>query len=298
MKKMLALLLGLFAAHVLQAQEADTLNIPNAILIKRIPYVVNGHKLQNLDIYITKNATKPMPLLIWIHGGAWEGGLKKWIDPAYLLNSGYAIASIDYRFSGDAIFPAQVIDCNEAALFLWDHATEYGFDKSKFIIGGGSAGGHLSSLIGLSANNNKTEFYNNIKRSRQIKYKAIVDFYGPSDLNVVHGKATAMDYDSENSALTRLLGHPTLERPDIAAQASPVTYIDKNDPPIIILHGDADDIVPFWESKLFYSKLRLAGVQAELVKLAGAGHGGAQFSSKETQKKLNDFLINALHQDK
>lgn len=275
------------------AQESDTLTIPNTTLIKRIPYVVNGHKLQNLDIYIPKNAKGPMPLLIWIHGGAWEGGLKKWIDPAYLLNTGYAIASLDYRSSADAIFPAQVIDCNEAALYLWEHAAEYNFDKTKFIIGGGSAGGHLASLIGLSANNNMTAFYNDIKKSRQVKYKAIVDFYGPSDLNAVHGKATSMDYDSENSALTRFLGHPTLERPDIAAKASPVTYMDKNDPPIIILHGDTDDIVPFWESKLFYSKLKLAGVTAELVKLPGSGHGGPAFASAETQKTLNDFLQRA-----
>lgn len=293
-KKVTVLCSLFFTGLVATAQEPDTLALPNTQLIRNIPYVANGHQLQNFDLYIPKNAKKPMPVLLWIHGGAWEGGLKKWIDPAYLLNSGYAIASIDYRFSNTAIFPAQVQDCNEAIYFIWKNAEKYNLDRTKFIIGGGSAGGHLSSLIGLSANNKMADFYNGIAKSKDIKFKAILDFYGPADLNVVHGKATTMDYDSENSALTRLLGFATLDRPDIAKKASPVTYIDKNDPPILILHGDADDIVPFWESRQFHSWLKLAGVKTELIKLAGAGHGGDAFASAETQKKVNDFLTEAL----
>ena len=276
------------------AQEPDTLALANTKLIRNIPYVVNGHKLQNFDLYIPKNATKPMPVLLWIHGGAWEGGLKKWIDPAYLINSGYAIASIDYRFSNTAIFPAQIQDCNEAIYFIWKNAAKYNIDRTKLIIGGGSAGGHLASLIGLSTNNNIADFYNGISKSKDIKFKAILDFYGPADLNVVHGKATSMDYDSENSALTRFLGFATLDRPDVAKKASPVTYIDKSDPPILILHGDADDIVPFWESRQFNSWLTLAGVKSQLIKLDGAGHGGPTFASEETQRKVNDFLTAAL----
>jgi len=276
------------------AQEPDTLALANTKLIRNIPYVVNGHKLQNFDLYIPKNATKPMPVLLWIHGGAWEGGLKKWIDPAYLINSGYAIASIDYRFSNTAIFPAQIQDCNEAIYFIWKNAAKYNIDRTKLIIGGGSAGGHLASLIGLSTNNNVAYFYNGISKSKDIKFKAILDFYGPADLNVVHGKATSMDYDSENSALTRFLGSATLDRPDVAKKASPVTYIDKGDPPILILHGDADDIVPFWESRQFHSWLTLAGVKSQLIKLDGAGHGGPAFASEETQRKVKDFLTTAL----
>jgi acetyl esterase/lipase len=283
-----------FISLVGTAQESDTLALPNTRLIKNIPYVVNGHQLQNFDLYLPKNVNKPIPVLLWIHGGAWEGGLKKWIDPAFLVNDGYAIASIDYRFSNTAIFPAQVQDCNEAIYFIWKNAGKYNLDRSKFIIGGASAGGHLASLIGLSTNNNVSDFYNGITKSKSIKFKAILDFYGPADLNVVHGKATTMDYDSEGSALTRFLGAATLDRPDIAAKASPVKYIDKQDPPILILHGDADDIVPFWESKQFYSWLKLAGVKSELITLPGAGHAGPAFSSPEIQKKVNAFLNSVL----
>ena len=271
-------------------QEPDTLSLPNTRLIKNIPYVVNGHKLQNFDLYIPKDAKKPMPVLLWIHGGAWEGGFKKWIDPTFLIKSGFAIASIDYRFSDTAIFPAQIQDCNEAIYFIWKNAAQYNLDRTKFIVGGGSAGGHLASLIGLSTNDKIADFYTDINKSKAIKFRAILDFYGPADLNVVHGKATTMDYDSEGSALTRLLGFPTLDRPDLAKKASPVTYIDKNDPPILILHGDADDIVPFWESRQFYSWLKLAGVKTELFKIEGAGHAGPAFSSPATEKKVNEFL--------
>jgi acetyl esterase/lipase len=272
------------------AQEADTLALPNTRLIKNIPYVVNGHKLQNFDLYLPKDAKKPMPVLLWFHGGAWEGGLKKWIDPVFLLKSGYAIASIDYRFSDSAIFPAQVKDCNEAIYYIWKNAAKYNLDPNHLVIGGGSAGGHLASLIGLSTNNKMPEFYNDITKSKAIKFKAILDFYGPSDLNSVHGKATPFDYDSKNSALTRFLGFESLERPDVAKKASPVSYIDKNDPPILIIHGDADDVVPHWESKQFHSWLKLAGVRAELVTIPGAGHAGPAFSSVEIEKKVNAFL--------
>lgn len=271
-------------------QEPDTLSLPNTRLIKNIPYVVNGHKLQNFDLYIPKDAKKPMPVLLWIHGGAWEGGFKKWIDPTFLIKSGFAIASIDYRFSDTAVFPAQIQDCNEAIYYIWKNAAQYNLDRTKLIVGGGSAGGHLASLIGLSTNDKIADFYTDINKSKAIKFRAILDFYGPADLNVVHGKATTMDYDSEGSALTRLLGFPTLDRPDLAKKASPVTYIDKNDPPILILHGDADDIVPFWESRQFYSWLKLAGVKTELFKIAGAGHAGPAISSPATEKKVNEFL--------
>ncbi len=287
-------LVALLIATNLYAQEVDTLALQNVKLLRNIPYVANGHKQQNFDLYLPKDVKKPMPLILWIHGGAWEGGMKKWIDVGYLAERGYAIASIDYRYSQHAKFPAQAVDCNEAIYYLWSHAKEYGFDTDRFIIGGGSAGGHLASLIGLSYNNNVSRFYNDISKSKKIKFKAILDFYGPADFNVVHGKATEFDYDGEASALTRLLGVNALDRPDVAAFASPVTYIDKNDPPILIVHGDADPLVPFWESRQFYSRLKLAGVDAELVKLPGVGHAGGAFSAPDIQQKVTAFLNRVL----
>jgi len=278
------------------AQYKDTLTIAGSTEYKEIPYLKNGLKQQNLDLYIPDSAKKPMPLIIWIHGGGWNGGYKGWIEIPYLIKQGYAIASIEYRFSSVAHFPAQIIDCNEAAYFLWKNAAKYGLDTSRFVVGGGSAGGHLAALMGTSANNHISEFYNDIKKEGKVHIKAVLDYYGPSDLNVVHGRAAYLDYDGDNSAINMLIGARALERPDLAAIASPVTYIDKNDPPILIIHGDVDGFVPFWESQLFYSRLKLAGVNATLVKIVGANHAGPLFQAPDIQQKVTDFLNSVLKQ--
>jgi len=275
-------------------QYKDTLTISGSTEYKEIPYVKGGLKQQNLDLYIPDNAKKPMPVIVWIHGGAWAGGYKGWIEVPYLIKHGYAIASVEYRFSEIATFPAQIQDCNEAIYFLWKNAKKYGLDTSRFVVGGGSAGGHLAALIGLSQNNHVSEFYNDIKTEGKCQIKAVLDYYGPSDLNAAHGKSTVLDYDSEDSFLTKLLGANALDRPDLAAIASPVTYIDKNDPPILIVHGDVDGFVPFWESRLFYSKLKLAGVDATLIKITGANHAGPQFQAPDIQRQVIAFLSEVL----
>jgi acetyl esterase/lipase len=292
--KICLLIMPVFLFTHARAQYHDTLTIAGTKEYKEIPYLKNGHKAQNLDLYIPDSAKKPMPLIIWIHGGGWNGGYKGWIEIPYLAKLGYAIASVEYRFSSVAPFPAQVIDCNEAIYFLWKNAKKYGLDTSRFVVGGGSAGGHLSALIGLSANNHISEFYNDVDKEDKVHIRAVLDYYGPSDLNVVHGSAAALDYDGKNSALNMLLGAEALDRPDLAAIASPVTYIDKNDPPILILHGDVDGFVPFWESRLFYSRLKLAGVKTQLIKLPGVNHAGAAFQAPGIQQQVIAFLNEVL----
>jgi acetyl esterase/lipase len=270
----------------------DTLTLPHTHIMRNVPYGPNAR--QNFDLYTLIGAKKPMPLIVWIHGGGWTGGQKSWIEVFHLVQQGYAIASIDYRTSADAVFPAQVRDCNEAIYFLCKNAAKYGFDTSKIVIGGGSAGGHLSALIGTSSNNHVSEFYNDMDKEDKVHIRAVIDFYGPSDLNAVHGKASSIDYDSDSSVFTKLLGAQTLERPDLAAIASPATYIDKNDPPFLIIHGDMDTVVPFWESRLFYSRLKLAGVNATLIKVPGGGHTGPPFIKPDIQQKVTAFLDEVL----
>ena len=121
----------------------------NVIVKRNIPYVANGHVRQTLDLYIPV-AGHPVPLVVWVHGGAWKLGSKDWINVKYLIQQGYAIASVDYRFSGDAKFPAQIQDCNAALNFLMANAASYGIDPKRLVVGGGSAGGHLALLLGLA----------------------------------------------------------------------------------------------------------------------------------------------------
>ena len=148
-----------------------------ATVVTNIPYVDHPASRQNFDLYLPAKGDKPFPLIFWIHGGAWMIGFKDWDNVKYLVRHGYAIASIDYRMSADAKFPAQIQDCNTALNFILAHATNYGIDPRQFVVGGGSAGGHLALLLGLARNEPSFE------ADASIKPLAILDFFGPADFS-------------------------------------------------------------------------------------------------------------------
>lgn len=264
------------------------------ILHGNIPY--NNDTLQKhlLDIYLPANATGDVPLVIWVHGGGWLSN-DKYADMGYMkatiaeiLKSGYGLASIDYRFSTDAVFPAQIQDCNKAVAFLHENAKKYGLDKDRFALMGFSAGGHLASLMGLSKNNKVPGFFLP-KASKSFTFKAVVDFYGPAEL-VLFPKA-----DDPKSPEGILIGASPLDRPDLAKFASPVTYVDKNDPPFLIIHGEKDELVSPNHSKLLSGWLNSAGVQNELILVKDAPHFGPQFDVDAVRIKVMDFLKKELN---
>jgi len=241
-----------------------------------------------LDIYLPANAKGKLPLVIFIHGGGWLSN-DKYADMGYMkktvveiISNGYALASIDYRHSTQAIFPAQIQDCNRAVSFLYDNADKYGFDREHFAVMGFSAGGHLASLVSLSENDDIHAFYMP-GTSKLFSFKAVVDFYGPSELILFPG------YD-ENSPEALLIGAAPLERPDLAKAASPVTYVDKNDPPFLIIHGEKDELVSTKHSQLLSSWLSVTGVQNELIIVKDAPHFGVMFDSDELRNKVMNFL--------
>ena len=242
-----------------------------------------------LDIYLPADAKGKLPLVIFIHGGGWlsndkysdMGYMKKTV--AEIISSGFALASIDYRFSTQAVFPAQMLDCNRAISFLYDNAGKYAFDVNRFAVMGFSAGGHLASMVGLSKNNNIDSFFMP-GTTRTFSFKAVVDFYGPAELIMFPGAGDA------KSPEALLIGAAPLDRPDLARAASPVTYVDKNDPPFIIIHGEKDELVSPDQSRLLSSWLTLAGVQNELIIVQDAPHFGAMFDADEIRKKVIDFL--------
>jgi len=251
----------------------------------------NNDTLQKhlLDIYMPASTKGKVPLVILIHGGGWLSN-DKYADIGYMkktvagiISNGYALASIDYRFSTDAIFPAQILDCNRAVSFLYDNADKYGFDNSKFALIGFSSGGHLASLVGLSENNDITAFYMP-GTSISFSFKAVVDFYGPSELILFPGN------NDEKSPESLLIGAAPLKRPDLAKAASPVTYVDKNDPPFLIIHGEQDALVDPKQSLLLKAWLDLAGVQNELVIVKDAPHFGVMFDTDEIRNKVMNFF--------
>ena len=264
------------------------------ITYSNIPYAGDTLLKHLLDIYLPPHTKKDIPLIVWIHGGAWMLN-DKYSDMSYMQNtvksfidSGYALASIDYRYSTTAIFPAQIQDCNEAVEFLYEHAAKYHFDKNRIAVIGFSAGGHLASLMALSNNNEVKEFYppgNKIN----FKIRCAFDFYGPSDLVML---ATNPDtsVNNERNPVSILLGAMPVNRPDLAKIASPVTYVDKNDPPFLIVQGEKDESVPNTESKILSSWLTLAGVPNTLIIVPGAPHYGKMFDADYIREDIFKYL--------
>jgi acetyl esterase/lipase len=259
---------------------------------QNIAYANDTLKKHLLDVYLPANNKPKTPLLIWVHGGAWMMN-DKYADMGYMQNTlrsfiqkGYALASIDYRHSTTAIFPAQIQDCNQAIEFLYSHASDYKLDREKFVLMGFSAGGHLASLLALSNNNNIPEFYAN-KKKPSFTIKAVVDFYGPTNFLLFYGNA---DLTAPESPISILLGASPLKRPDLSNQASPVTYVDKNDQPFFIVHGEKDDQVPTAQSYLLKSYLELVGIKSELTIVKEAPHFGPMFDTEDIRNKLFTFL--------
>ena len=254
-----------------------------------IPYNNDTLKKHLLDIYVPSGAKGKVPLLVLIHGGGWIGN-DKYADMGYMpntiaaiLNNGMAIASIDYRFAMQAVFPAILQDCNKAVSFLYDNADKYGFDKNRIALMGFSAGGHLASLMGTSQNNKVNALYFP-NTYRPFQYKAVVDFYGPTDLVLLPGN------EDEKSPEGLLIGAAPLLRPDLAKAASPITYIDKNDPPFLIYHGEKDSTVSNKQSKLFSAWLTYYGVKKELTIVKDAPHFGTMYDVAEIKNKVIGFL--------
>lgn len=259
---------------------------------QNVPYAGDTLRKHLLDIYLPPNAKPNTPVVIWMHGGAWNHN-DKYADMSYMkktiraiLDNGYALASIDYRHSTTAPFPAQIIDCNQAVEFLYTNSARFKLNKTRFALIGFSAGGHLASLLALSLNNGVGEFYNAAKKP-SFSIKTVLDFYGPSDFLLFYGTATP---DQEPRSIDQLLNASPLRRPDISKKASPVTYVDKADPPFFIVHGEKDPDVPTAQSYLLQSYLQLAGVKNELTIVKNAPHYGEMFDADEIRIKLLAFL--------
>lgn len=255
-------------------------------------YVENGDKAQVLDLYYPEKSEKPVPLVIWIHGGAWSGGTKNVGAQLALLEKGYAVASVEYRLTHVAIFPAQIEDCKAAVRWLRAHAAEYHLDSAHFGVWGSSAGGHLVALLGTSGGVKELE--GNLGNAEQSsRVQAVCDWFGPSDLGNLSAQQSAiskMNHDAPNSPESKLIGGPVPQNLDKAAKASPLTYVSKDSSPFLIMHGDLDPLVPLKQSESLHEKLKAAGVESTLIVIKGAGHGGRQFDEPENRAKLLEFF--------
>jgi acetyl esterase/lipase len=253
-----------------------------------ISYVSNGSERQKLDLYLPPAATN-CPLIVWIHGGGWTGGSKEKPPGLRFLRHGFALASINYRLSQDAIFPAQLIDCKAAIRWLRAHATQNGIDPNRIGVWGASAGGHLVALLGTTGDVKEFDTGENTNVSSRVQ--AVCDWFGPTDFtsNLNHGDTEQVE--------ARLIGGPISQNLQKVQRANPIHYITRDDPPFLIVHGDKDPVVPLQQSQLLADALKKSGNEVTFHVVPGGGHGGPEFVKPDEVERLFVFFVKTLRGD-
>ncbi|MEO5601472.1 MAG: alpha/beta hydrolase [Cyclobacteriaceae bacterium] len=255
---------------------------------KDVPYATIDGKELKLDIYLPSGVAAPV-LLVWIHGGAWRSGSKENVPP-FFVNNGFAVASLDFRQSTDARFPAAVHDIKAAIRFLRAKESEYGYKTDRLGIAGSSSGGHLATLVGVSNGHNTLEGTVGDFLTYSSDVHAIVDFFGASNLTTILAQSTPHGLSVRKPALELLLGGLPDQVTELSELASPVFHVDKNDPPILILHGDQDPQMPINQSHELEGAYQKFNLDVQFEVAHGAAHGGELFFSGENAKLVINFL--------
>ncbi len=243
-----------------------------------------------MDLYFPENINAPWQVLVYVHGGSFTGGDKRTgsgtIDIPAMAERGYAVAAINYRLMPDNPFPAEIEDAKCAIRFLRAHSGAYELKTEKMGIWGGSAGGHLASLVGLT--NDDPAFSAGEYPEQSSKVDAVVEMFGPTDLtasfNWLQRLLLQRAFGTDNPTSTAL------------AQASPIRYITNQAPPFLIFHGEQDDAVPLEQAQVFHQKLIETGVNSTLVIVKNANHnfkptGGAiEPTRHEISTSMADFF--------
>lgn len=261
--------------------------------IADIPFAeVNGRTLR-VNLAIPNNVPNP-PLVVCIFGGGWRSGDRNKAPGQWLTQRGFAVAAPDYRLSQEAVFPAQIHDCKGAVRWLRANAMKYGYDANKIGVVGASAGAHLAVLLGTSGGIEALEGSIGGNPNLSSKVDAIVDFYGPTNF-ILRAKDQPEQTEMPNGKVFQLLGGTVRSRMQLAREASGITYVGKDDPPLLIFHGTKDDTVLMNQSKDLEEAYRKHSLPVELHAVEGAGHGGDGFMTAEIQDRVAQFLNKALN---
>jgi acetyl esterase/lipase len=256
--------------------------------VQEVEFARVGERALKLDLHLPP-AKPHEPLIVWVHGGAWRSGSKKSMPLGKLVAEGYTVASVEYRLSTEAKFPAQIHDLKAAIRYLRGHGSEWKLPK-KILIAGDSAGGHLAALVGVSNGNAELDGDVGSDRAQSSDVQGIISFYGGANLMTILNQSTSHGLSVRMPALELLLGALPTNTPALARLASPVFHVDKNDPPLLLLHGDQDPQMPVNQSLELAGAYEKAGAPVQLEIVHGAAHGGAMFYDEERMAIVRKFL--------
>jgi acetyl esterase/lipase len=263
-----------------------------------------GHRL---DVHLPENGEAPFPVVVAVYGSAWFSNSSK--GAAFhvglgqkLLQSGFAVVSINHRSSDDAKFPAQIQDVKAAIRFIRANSEKLSLDSSFIAITGWSSGGHLAALAGTT-NSTKTHNLNDLEVDIEgdlgsftqtgSHVDAVVDWFGPTDFLIMDSCGSSFSHDDVRSPESSLIGGAIQDNPGKCALANPITYVHKGNPPFLIFHGDKDPLVPHCQSRKLFENLQKEGVESELVVVSEGGHGPGVMIEKYYDQMIA-FLKNQL----
>jgi acetyl esterase/lipase len=261
-------LLAIAIVSPLLAQDENQSTASYAV-VANVQYCTGAGKPLHMDVFVPRQRIhQPTPAVLWLHGGGWERGDKNGSSGAqFLASAGFVTASIYYRLSGEAKFPADIEDCKCAIRYLRANAGQYRIDPSRIGVAGASSGGHLAMLVGTADEKAGLEGSGGWQMVSS-RVKAVVSYYGPSDF-----RSMTVDFGARaQAAITKLLGLPFQQNGNAYLLASPITYISLDDPPLLMFHGDGDTLVPFAQSERMRDAYAQAGLSVRLVKVGNANH--------------------------
>ena len=247
-------------------------------ILKDVTYLEPGRQ-EKLDVYLPDRLpTDPAsPGIVWIHGGGWTAGTKNEARAANicetLAKKGYVCVSIDYKL-GEGAWPTNLYDCKNAVRFLRTHAADYNVDPDRIAVMGGSAGGHLALMVGLTLSDKALEPttpYPDVSDS----VGAIIDLYGPTDLltrQAVDSEGKQLGHLSDDTNPAKVFGDTRQKNPTLWRRISPVNYVTSDSPPVLIIQGTSDPLVDYHQSIELNDVLAKAGVPHQLMLIKGIGH--------------------------
>lgn len=263
-----------------------------------VQYGRAGETSLKLDFYEPIKPKASSPLILWVHGGAWRSGSKREVPVEKLRELGFAIASVDYRLSPVAKFPAQIHDIKAAVRFMRSNSGRFGIDANRFVIAGSSAGGHLAVLTAVSEG--VEELDGSVKDLAGIssRVQAVVSFYGAGNLQTILDQSTPFGLEVRVPALKLFLGDSPDKRPELARLASPVEHVDPHDPPLWLYHGDQDPQMPINQSHELVGAYNKSSVPVRFEVIHGGKHGGPGFFTPKQLQQLGEQLLAALDSQK